>query len=114
MADISRDQGDTLTRIYVTLTQDGAARDLTGKTVKIYIQDNAGNLVVDGDDATIDDAEEGQVSWNPATADMVSPYTWAALVGRCPMWFRVFDSTLRDTHPIGEKQLILIIYPGPN
>jgi hypothetical protein len=114
MAVISRMQGDLLTRIYAALTQDGAARDLTGNTVRIYIQNNNGDLVVDGSLATIDNAASGYVSWDPDEGEMVSGYTWAALVGRCPTWFRVFSGSERDTHPVGEKQLTLAIYPGPS
>jgi len=114
MAVLSRMQGDLITQIRATLTQDGAARNLTGNTVKIYIENPAGDLVVDGSTVTIDTAASGYVSWEPDEDEMVTGYTWADLVGRCPAWFRVFSGSERDTHPVGEKQLILAIYPGPS
>lgn len=68
--------GDTLPDLEMQLKVNGVAYDLSGgKQVKLYLESRAtGDLVVDGEDAVIDNAATGMVRfrWTPGAGQTVA------------------------------------------
>ena len=63
--------------IEYTILADGAAVDLTGKTVNLLLYDCDQNLLEPAGELTITDAPTGKVAFTPAAGDLVaakSPY----------------------------------------
>jgi hypothetical protein len=96
--------GDTLTPMGAQLKQRGAdgtyaAVDLTGLTVKFSLVAEDGTLVVDETTTgvTVEDAEEGKVSYDFQAADVDTAGTYYG-------WFHVYDSTERDTYPVDGRK----------
>ncbi len=78
---------------------DNTTPDLTGSTVKFYMKDDNGVVVIDGHDATIID---------PLLATIV--YNWQAgetdLVGPCHGEFKVTKAGITQTYPMEDDFVI--------
>ena len=93
--------GDTLTPISRQLQQRTDAGwvgvDLTGLTVKFFMQTEAGAVAIaeTSTGVTVDNAEEGEVSYKFQTSHAAGLYY---------AWFRVYQDTARDTYPGGGRK----------
>jgi len=79
---------------------DGTKPDLTGgQTVKFYMSDDNGNVLIDGHDAVIVDA-----------ANCIVRYIWQTgeteLIGPCHAEFKIFDGIETQTFPAADNFVI--------
>lgn len=100
--------GDTLTPVGATLKQRNtsgvlAAVNLTGKTVKFRMVDDAGTVVVNDAAATVVTAESGTVQYDFAAGDVDTAGTYWG-------WFLVYSGSEFDTFPAEGRALKIIIH----
>lgn len=97
--------GDRLTPIAAQLYQSGSAVDLAGKTVLFHMVDDAGNVIVNEQAATVDVEASGKVSYGLAANDVDE-------AGVFWMWFIVVGTgSKRDSFPANGRSFKLVIKP---
>ena len=101
--------GDTLSPMYVQLVQRDDSKvlvpvDLTSNTVKFFMVDEDGEEVVaeTTTGVTVEDAEDGKVSYDFQAADVTDGGTYYG-------WFRVYDGSECDTYPNGGRKLCILM-----
>lgn len=81
----------------------GAAVDLTGKTVTIDIYDSTGTAVVSGASCTVTDATAGKVSYAWSSAATATAGTYFG-------YFRVTSGGLIDSFPVDKQRFIIVVH----
>lgn len=102
--------GDTQSPFAVQLRRNGAVVNLTGKTVKFLMVDLAGNIVINEENAAVDNALTGDVSYTFTDSQLVAnPYYDHDYnhVG----FFRVYDGSSKpDTYPAEDEGIQIEIF----
>jgi hypothetical protein len=93
---------DRLTPIGAILLQDGAAVNLTGKTVKFSLIDKAGTAIVDEANATVVEAATGRVQYSLAAGDVDT-------AGKFWAYFHVYLAGVKDTYPSVARTFQVVI-----
>lgn len=97
-----------MTAIAVTLKRpDGTVVDLTGKTVKFEmygLADGDTKVAETSTGVTVTSATDGECQYDPVAADVDTPGTYFA-------YFTVTSSSKKDTFPVHEGYLEIIIDP---
>lgn len=100
-----RQVGDTLTPIAGQLLRpDNTVVDLTGLTVSFVMYNTQGNVKVEEteDGVTVDDAEQGKVSYSPSAADVDTAGTYYA-------YFLAAAGSRLDSFPVQTGYFIISI-----
>jgi hypothetical protein len=104
---VERMLGDRQIPISAKLVRNGAAVNLTGKTVKFHMVNKASQVVVNEQAATIVSASEGTVSYALSANDVDES-------GEFYGWFIVLDgSSLTDTFPHDGNKFQITIHNRP-
>ena len=102
--EVHRMVGDRLTPIAGQLYQGGAPVNLTGLTVVFRMINNAGDVIVDDEAATIDVAASGKVSFGLSADDVDEAGTFW-------MWFIVVGAgSKEDSFPCDGRKFKLVIH----
>lgn len=107
--------GDTLTPLGCQLKQKNtsgtlAVVSLTGKTVKVFVTDEAGTTVVTETETgvTVVDAANGKVQYDfQGGASLLD-------AGDYYVYFRVYSGAERDTYPVETEQMHVVIQDPNN
>ena len=98
--------GDSLTPVGLQLkTKAAVVVDLTGKTVKVFLTDKVGTVVVaeTTTGVTVTSAVDGKVAYDFPTGANALP------AGTYYLYVRVYSGTERDTYPSQKREMRIVI-----
>jgi hypothetical protein len=104
MLEHTRAVGDILTKLAITIQNDGVARDLTGKSVTFEMYTLAGVAVVTGGSVTVSSPTLGEVEYDFQAADVANAGVFKA-------WFIVEDvGNEPDSYPDDDDGIQITIF----